>query len=400
MQRTYQVRWGLAAIPLAGLFIIALASLSMVCSSYASQVSVGLGIEGNSDDVAYLDQYGTWVDVEPFGSVWQPSVSPDWRPFTYGHWVWTDAGWAWVSYEPYGWLVYHYGNWDYDPNIGWFWIESSEWSPAPVQWLDYDGYCAWAPLPPAGVEWENPWHEGGLRFWVVVRDRDLDRGNIGHYRINRPPNPRDLDRRDVFHRPLGINDFERITGRHVQPETLKHGPVPMYMHPKHPMEHHEGQPGEVRHEQKPPEQTPHHNNQPEARPGENRPPENRPQGGHPETGRPPEGHAGEQHPAGGHAGESHPAGGGHAGESHGRDSSPAESQHAEAQPQESHPAEISPSENRPEETQPVQLHRMILPKSDEARVKKYGPQVERKVLVPKNKPAAQQPKQEKAKNQK
>jgi hypothetical protein len=28
-----------------------------------------------------------------------------------GMWAYTDAGWTWVSEEPYAWAVYHYGRW-------------------------------------------------------------------------------------------------------------------------------------------------------------------------------------------------------------------------------------------------------------------------------------------------
>ena len=26
-----------------------------------------------------------------------------WQPYMYGRWMWTNAGWAWVSDEPFGW---------------------------------------------------------------------------------------------------------------------------------------------------------------------------------------------------------------------------------------------------------------------------------------------------------
>jgi hypothetical protein len=63
---------------------------------------------------------------------------------------------------------------------------------------------------------------------------------------------------------------------------------------------------------------------------------------------------------------------------------PADSHRVENRPLESNPREVQPTENRPEETQPVQLHRMILPESEAARVNQYRPQIEQKVLVPKN----------------
>ena len=306
-------RLGFGIALLKRLQVVLFACLFLAGVGYAQEVSVQL--EANSsDDVSYLDQYGTWIDVQPYGTVWQPSVSPDWRPFTYGHWVPTDAGWAWVSYEPYGWMVYHYGNWDYQPEVGWFWIEGSEWSPARVQWMHYDGYTSWAPMPPPGREWQDPWHSEGFRFWVVIRSQDLDRDNIGHRRIGRPPVPRDTDRRDVFREPLAVHDFEKVTGRTVTPEPLRHDPAPVYMHPV-----------------------------------QKAPPQNR----------------------------------------------PAEPRQVGNNPQATHPIGTQPPENQPAVTKPVQFHKMVLPNSEQARVKKYSPQVEKKVLKPKaKKPVAKAAKPE------
>jgi hypothetical protein len=319
MKRSALSRMGLGITIWKGPILVLAVVVFLVCVGFAQEAPVVGGNENPTDDVTYLAQYGTWIDVPPFGSVWQPSVSSDWRPFVYGHWVWTDAGWAWVSYEPYGWLVYHYGNWDYLPDIGWFWIEGGDWSAAQVEWLSYDGYCSWAPLPPVGVVWPDPWLEGGFGIWCVVRDRDLDRSNIGHYRMHKPPFPRDPDRRDVFHGPLAIHDFERIAGRTLAPEPLRHGPVPVYMHPRQAPEHHEMTPGEMRPEPRPVEPVP-------------------------SPSRPPEPHQ------------------------------------VESMPQ---PAP-APPENRAMESPNVQLHRMILPESERARVKKYSPQFEKRVMVPRS----------------
>ncbi len=40
----------------------------------------------------------------PYGEVWVPDgVPPDWRPYEYGHWVYTDDwGWYWVSDDQRG----------------------------------------------------------------------------------------------------------------------------------------------------------------------------------------------------------------------------------------------------------------------------------------------------------
>ncbi len=74
-----------------------------------------------------------------FGDVWVPTgLSPDWRPYEYGHWVYTDEwGWYWVSddqEEDWGWVIYHYGRWAFDRGLGWFWVPGDEWAPAWVDW--------------------------------------------------------------------------------------------------------------------------------------------------------------------------------------------------------------------------------------------------------------------------
>ncbi|HRQ91167.1 MAG TPA: hypothetical protein PLA50_20425, partial [Bacteroidia bacterium] len=58
----------------------------------------------------HLKPHGNWYETSDYGYVWSPSgVSRDWRPYSEGRWVWTETGWTWESYEPYGWAVYHYG---------------------------------------------------------------------------------------------------------------------------------------------------------------------------------------------------------------------------------------------------------------------------------------------------
>jgi len=45
-----------------------------------------------------LAPYGQWLWIDPYGWVWSPNnVTPGWRPYTDGHWVFADFGWTWVS---------------------------------------------------------------------------------------------------------------------------------------------------------------------------------------------------------------------------------------------------------------------------------------------------------------
>src|SRR5487761_621875 len=66
--------------------------------------------------LAYFEQrltpFGHWFQHPVWGEVWQPNTGPTFRPYFYGYWQYTaDYGWLWVSNEPYGDIVYHYGRW-------------------------------------------------------------------------------------------------------------------------------------------------------------------------------------------------------------------------------------------------------------------------------------------------
>ncbi len=104
-----------------------------------------------------LAKEGTWIQSNDYGYVWQPQVTdPGWAPYTDGHWVYTDAGWTWVSDESFGWATYHYGRWANFDGTGWVWVPGYTWGPAWVSWRYGDGYAGWAPLPPdsfAGIDY-------------------------------------------------------------------------------------------------------------------------------------------------------------------------------------------------------------------------------------------------------
>ncbi len=102
-----------------------------------------------------LAPYGTWVNMPECGWVWQPSVAVQnatWRPyFDRGHWVYTDAGWYWMSDYSWGWAPFHYGRWWNHPQRGWLWLPGTTWAPSWVCWRRTPVYCGWAPLPPQAV---------------------------------------------------------------------------------------------------------------------------------------------------------------------------------------------------------------------------------------------------------
>ena len=126
-----------------------------------------------------LEPYGAWVSYRPYGYVWVPrNVGYNWRPYTTGHWDWTDYGWTWVSFEPWGWIAFHYGRWGFEPRFGWYWVPDVVWGPAWVAWRWGDAHVGWAPLPPGSDfipgrgfgrrQWDIPGHS-----WSFVRGRDF-----------------------------------------------------------------------------------------------------------------------------------------------------------------------------------------------------------------------------------
>ncbi len=177
-----------------------------------------------------LNRYGEWVYLADYGNVWRPFVDLSWKPFYYGHWTYTDEGWAWISYEPFGWIVYHYGNWIYTPEFGWVWIPSyGKWSPARVQWMQYGDYVCWAPLPFKSVLWPRPWEQSNFDVWMVVRTNEFTSENVGQHRVDRTivqsepyrgeiilrrPEPRMIQERSGTEiRPVKINREKVVIGK-------------------------------------------------------------------------------------------------------------------------------------------------------------------------------------------
>ncbi|MCS5540939.1 MAG: hypothetical protein NZ804_13185, partial [Roseibacillus sp.] len=100
---------------------------------------------------AELSRFGEWFETREYGFVWQPTelrTDPAWRPYTRGRWVNSDQGWTWLSEEPFGWAVYHYGRWVLLAQHSWVWVPGDDWAPAWVSWRQNDDYLGWAPLPP------------------------------------------------------------------------------------------------------------------------------------------------------------------------------------------------------------------------------------------------------------
>lgn len=100
----------------------------------------------------HLAPHGVWMEFNDGIIVWRPTIiRKTWAPYSLGRWIWTEYGWYWDSYEPFGYITYHYGRWFYDDYYGWIWIPDFDWAPAWVEWRYDDSYVGWAPLPPYAV---------------------------------------------------------------------------------------------------------------------------------------------------------------------------------------------------------------------------------------------------------
>jgi uncharacterized protein DUF6600 len=162
---------------LALLLLGALAGPAPAYTSVAAGIHIGPSGRAAVDLGFFYDDlapYGRWVERSHYGWCFVPHHRrAHWRPYYYGHWVWTDYGWTWVSDEPYGWATYHYGRWVLDPDFGWIWIPGDTWGPAWVSWQEGDDYIGWAPLPPSaefsgnfGVDY------GGVSFAASLTPED------------------------------------------------------------------------------------------------------------------------------------------------------------------------------------------------------------------------------------
>jgi hypothetical protein len=118
-------------------------------NAYPGYQQPGLSFQSTMAD------YGTWVSMQPFGNVWRPYVAQGWRPYTQGHWTYTQYGPTWEGYEPWAWAGYHYGNWVFSNQYGWVWIPGYDYHPGRVAWAQGYDSIGWTPLPPAGYDYSR-----------------------------------------------------------------------------------------------------------------------------------------------------------------------------------------------------------------------------------------------------
>jgi Family of unknown function (DUF6600) len=189
-----------------------------------------------------LSPYGQWVNYPNYGFVWIPDAGPDFVPYSsQGHWILTDYGWTWMSDYSWGWAPFHYGRWDYDQYYGWLWIPGNEWGPAWVTWRRADGYYGWEPMEP-GITLSATFgraYDSHNDHWIFVRDRDIDRSDIGHYYIGRTDQSRIIMRSSVIRNTYSDNsrhttyaagptrnDFQKVAGRRVSPVSIRENDRP------------------------------------------------------------------------------------------------------------------------------------------------------------------------------
>jgi hypothetical protein len=100
----------------------------------------------------YGNLYGEWINDQYFGYVWRPFYNDHymgggpWRPYYAGRWSIYRSQMFWVGSEPWGWIPYHTGLWQWSKTRGWFWIPGSAFAPAWVDWAYFSGsYWSWRP---------------------------------------------------------------------------------------------------------------------------------------------------------------------------------------------------------------------------------------------------------------
>jgi hypothetical protein len=199
MPRIANSRLGRAALLIglaAGTLAVAGPSSLMLTPAHA-QASAGVSDAG--DFRVALEPYGAWHHHRRFGEVWVPGSRPrDWRPYTVGHWAYTDDyGWYWVTDDEesnWGWITYHYGRWYRDADFGWFWVPGDVWGPAWVDWRYGDQYVGWAPEPPDEIAVEV---DDEPAYWSFVTAGDVIAPSIAAVLLP-------LDRRAEFFRRTAL----------------------------------------------------------------------------------------------------------------------------------------------------------------------------------------------------
>jgi hypothetical protein len=262
----------IACAAMAGLnATVASAQIGGGVSANIETPNVDIQINSASDFNQPLEPYGAWVDVGSYGRCWRPrDLAADWQPYTVGHWEWTDAGWYWVSDEPWGWACFHYGSWYDAPQVGWVWIPGTEWAPAWVTWRYSDDYIGWAPCGPGRAvlgasfftfcdvhHFQN--HFRSRRDFIVNNTTIINRTKVVN-NFSRQTVDIGGRQRTVFeNRGPGIDPVKRATGRDFTPRPIR-DVIRESRRPENRRD--DSQPRDLRQNQRPAEQPRRDNNMP------------------------------------------------------------------------------------------------------------------------------------------
>ena len=97
---------------------------------------------------------GEWLWDDLYGYVWRPYYNDlrypwggvgVWSPYVYGRWTESGGSMFWVPEEPWGWVPYHLGLWQWDRKLGWVWLPGSLFASAWAAWDFFGGHYAWRP---------------------------------------------------------------------------------------------------------------------------------------------------------------------------------------------------------------------------------------------------------------
>ncbi len=125
-----------------------------------------------------VSPYGQWVWDDMYGYVWKPYLSTyypdgDWMPYMIGHWESVSGQMFWIPDEPWGWVPYHLGIWQWDKKLGWVWLPGSFFASAWADWDFFFGYATWRPW--SLFDWMQPFGPFGFdmdfwgqRFWSTL----------------------------------------------------------------------------------------------------------------------------------------------------------------------------------------------------------------------------------------
>ncbi|MBN1634148.1 MAG: hypothetical protein JW917_08285 [Ignavibacteria bacterium] len=105
--------------------------------------------------------------------LWQPNITlvqVNWSPYTNGYWLYTTAGWIWISYYNWGWAPYNYGRWWWSSYYGWVWMPGRIWAPNWCIWRHHHHYIGWYPIHPR-IRWRGRYHKWHRNRVVISRPK-------------------------------------------------------------------------------------------------------------------------------------------------------------------------------------------------------------------------------------